>query len=131
MKNSHLIQLLFKGVRLSFFDLVITLYKNLEVESDSKIHHDLLYKLFSIPASKHNYDSMKHLISIFPNIVKILKEEYLSDLSFLMYNKFEDIQNLDSIPLLLKDFGIDLVPTCNETKKPERGMAFKLLSKPE
>jgi len=125
MKNSHLIQLLFKGVRLSFFDLVITLYKHLEVESDSKIHHDLLYKLFSIPASKHNYDSMKHLISMFPNIVKILKEEYLNELSSLMYNKFEDIQNLDSIPLLLNEFCIDLVPICVETKEAERGISFR------
>ncbi len=42
-----------------------------------------------------------------------------------MYNKFEDIQNVDSIPLLLNEFGIDLVPICVETKEAERGISFR------
>ena len=63
--------------------------------------------------------------------MKILKEGYLNELSSLMYNKFEDIQNVDSIPLLLKEFGIDLVPICIETKEAERGIAFRQLSKPD
>jgi hypothetical protein len=57
--------------------------------------------------------------------VKILKEGYLNELSSLMYNKFEDIQNVDSIPLLLNEFDIDLVPICVETKEPERGISFR------
>ena len=43
----------------------------------------------------------------------------------MMYNKFEDIQNVDTIPLLLNDFSIDLVPICIETKEPERGRVFR------
>jgi hypothetical protein len=68
---------------------------------------------------------MKHLLTLFPQLLTILKEGYLMDLSTLMYNNFEDIQNLDAISLLLKDFSIDLIPFCNESKEPERTMAFR------
>jgi hypothetical protein len=64
MKFTHLSQLIFRATSINFFDLMICLYRHLEVSDfDEKM---LVFKLFSLPASNHDYVSMSRLIELFP-----------------------------------------------------------------
>ena len=63
-KFTHLTQLIYRATSINFFDLMICLYRHLEVSDfDEKM---LVFKLFSLPASNHDYESMRQLIELFP-----------------------------------------------------------------